>query len=312
MITEERKKWLLERKTYIGGSDIAACCGLSPYKTPLRVYLEKTSPEIKETTNEAMERGHRLEPEVARMYEENTGFELEIEPNVIRHPDYSFMAVNIDRWADNKKHLLEIKTTDSMSGAIRRKEWGEQYTDQVPEVYLCQVAYQSAIVSASQPISHVDIALLIGEREFRIYTYKPDKELEDKLLQVAFNFWHNHILKQIPPEPIGLEDISSLYKEGNGQSIEADGLIMEKVSILRGLKAQEREITEAIRQVQAEVQSFMKENEVLIDNCGNTLATWKTLKPKVVFDINALQEENGELMNRYIKESKQSRMFLIK
>ena len=38
MITEKQR---LERKKSIGGSDVAAILGLSPWKTPGDVYLEK-------------------------------------------------------------------------------------------------------------------------------------------------------------------------------------------------------------------------------------------------------------------------------
>lgn len=31
----------LDRQTYLGGSDVAAVLGLSPYRTPLDVYLDK-------------------------------------------------------------------------------------------------------------------------------------------------------------------------------------------------------------------------------------------------------------------------------
>jgi putative phage-type endonuclease len=41
--TIERAEWLEVRKTGIGGSDAAAAVGLSPYKSPLELWLEKTN-----------------------------------------------------------------------------------------------------------------------------------------------------------------------------------------------------------------------------------------------------------------------------
>ena len=36
-----------DRSKYIGGSDIGAILGLSPFKSPLAVWMEKTGKEVK-------------------------------------------------------------------------------------------------------------------------------------------------------------------------------------------------------------------------------------------------------------------------
>ena len=41
MTPEQRQAWLAERRTGIGGSDAAAACGLSKYKTRLELWLDK-------------------------------------------------------------------------------------------------------------------------------------------------------------------------------------------------------------------------------------------------------------------------------
>ena len=38
MTNEERTAWLNERRKGIGGSDVAAIIGLSPWTTPLDIY----------------------------------------------------------------------------------------------------------------------------------------------------------------------------------------------------------------------------------------------------------------------------------
>ena len=49
-----KQEWLKKRKNYLGGTDLAAICGLNPYRTALDVYLDKTSDDIAEDTNSAM------------------------------------------------------------------------------------------------------------------------------------------------------------------------------------------------------------------------------------------------------------------
>jgi putative phage-type endonuclease len=301
----ERENWLKERKTYIGGSDVSALCGLNKYKSAMGIYLEKTSADVEETEiTGAMEWGTRLEDAIAEAYSIRTGFTIEVEPNVIRHPEHSFIAANIDRWADGKKHILECKT----AGFMMSKEWGEEYTDQVPESYLCQIAYYAAICD----VEKVDIAVLIGGQDFRIYTYNRNREFESKLIKVACNFWHNHILKGIPPEATSTDDILALYPKAQGVMLEADNEIVDKVVKLRELKNEEKTICNAVKNLQFEIQGFMKDADVLVDASGDCLATWKNSNPRITLDTKKLQEEHKDIYQQYVKEKEGSRMFLIK
>lgn len=301
----EREQWLKERKTYIGGSDVAALCGLNKYKSAMGIYLEKTSADVEETEiTGAMEWGTRLEDAIAEAYSIRTGFTIEVEPNVIRHPEHSFIAANIDRWADGKKHILECKT----AGFMMSKEWGEEYTDQIPESYLCQVAYYAAICD----VEKIDIAVLIGGQDFRIYTYNRNREFESKLIKVACNFWQNHVLKGIPPEPTSTEDILALYPKAQGVMLEADNEIVDKVAKLRELKNEENTICNAVKNLQFEIQGFMKDADILVDHSGHCLATWKNMNPRITLDTKKLQEEHKDIYQQYAKEKEGSRMFLIK
>ena len=125
---ENKQEWLRERKNYLGGTDLAAIAGLSPYRTALDVYLDKTSDDITCETNAAMRWGNLLEDVVAKAYSEDTGYAVEIEPNTIYHPEYKFLGANIDRWVGDKEYVLECKT----AGFIKAKEWGDLGTDQIP------------------------------------------------------------------------------------------------------------------------------------------------------------------------------------
>ena len=49
----ERAAWLAERRSGIGGSDIAAILGLSPWKTAVDVWLDKTGQREDDTVGDA-------------------------------------------------------------------------------------------------------------------------------------------------------------------------------------------------------------------------------------------------------------------
>ena len=186
-----REEWLLMRKTYLGGSDLGAVIGVNKYKTALDVYLEKTSEHYPETSNDGTYWGNVLEDVVAQEYSKRVNLPVEVETKLLRHKEHEFLAANIDRWVGNKEYVLECKT----AGFMMSKEWGEEGSDSIPESYLVQSAWYAAICD----VPKVDIAVLIGGQDFRIYTYQRNKEFEDKLIKIACNFWHNHVLKRIPP-----------------------------------------------------------------------------------------------------------------
>lgn len=58
---ESRIDWLKERQKGIGGSDVAAILGLSPWRTPYDVYLDKIGEAPKELTSQAAHFGTKLE-----------------------------------------------------------------------------------------------------------------------------------------------------------------------------------------------------------------------------------------------------------
>lgn len=70
-----REQWLHIRNGGIGSSDAAVAIGLSPYKAPLTLWLEKTHRKLPDglSDKEAVIWGTALEPVLARAYAERTG-----------------------------------------------------------------------------------------------------------------------------------------------------------------------------------------------------------------------------------------------
>ena len=308
-----RQEWLRERKNYLGGTDLAAIAGLNPYRTALDVYLDKTSSDIREETNDAMRWGNLLEEAVAKAYSEDTGYFLKIADGPIYHSEYKFLAANIDRWAHDihpfknemsTKHVLECKT----AGFNKGKEWGESGTDQIPESYLVQVAYYAAICD----VPKVDIAVLIAGQDFRIYTYNRNKDLEDKIIKIGINFWHNHIEKRIPPKCVSTRDTFNLFPQSNYHEIVAEDNIIQKWEELKLAREEENRIQTNIEKLKVEIQEFMRDYEVLRDSNGNVMVIWKNTTPRLLVDLKTFKEKYREIYEKCINYGKQSRMFLIK
>jgi putative phage-type endonuclease len=299
-----REEWLLMRKTYLGGSDLGAVIGVNKYKTALDVYLEKTSEHSPEIGNDATYWGNVLEDVVAQEYSKRVNLPVEVETKLLRHPEHEFLAANIDRWVDGKKYVLECKT----AGFMMSKEWGEEGSDSIPESYLVQSAWYAAICD----VPKVDIAVLIGGQDFRIYSYVRNKEFEDKLIKIACNFWHNHVEKRIPPKCSSLADTFNLFPVGNHKELTANETIAQKIYELKTLRDQESSLQKAIDMLKVEIQEFMQDYDILLDSNGCVVATWKNTAPRSFFDTKRLKQECQDIYSKYIDYTKGSRMFLIK
>lgn len=299
-----REEWLEARKTYLGGSDLGAIISVNKYKTALDVYLEKTSENFEETNNDATYWGNVLEDVVAQEYSKRVNLPVEVETKLLRHPEHEFLGANIDRWVGNKEYVLECKT----AGYMMSKEWGDEGTDQLPESYLVQSAWYAAICD----VPKVDIAVLIGGQDFRIYTYQRNKEFEDKLIKIACNFWYNHVQKRIPPKCSSLADTFNLFPVGNHKELTASETIAQKVYELKTLREQESNLQKAIDKIKVDIQEFMRDYDVLLDNNGCVVATWKNTAPRSFFDAKRLKQECQDIYSKYIDYTKGSRMFLIK
>lgn len=214
---------------YIEGKDLGAILGLNNFRKELDVYIEKTAEDVlEETGNEFSywENIFRDKNILSEEYVKRTGFKLIKSGKLIRYSQYPYMACKVDHIAfDNEgnSHIVQFKTSHQQNIYT----WGEEWTDQIPEIYLYEVAYNAAIVGASR----VDIAVLIGGQDFRIYSYISDLVMEDKLIRVAKKFWNNHVLARVPPKS-KVDDRVHTYPKVSGLEV--------NVYILQDLKISEK------------------------------------------------------------------------
>jgi putative phage-type endonuclease len=299
------KEWYQRRRQGITGSDIGAICFLNPYRSPLEVYLDKVSEEEQQDiSSEPIYWGNRLEDVIADEYAIRQNVKVSVEPNILQHKEYDFILGSIDRWVNDGEYILECKTI----GSRLINQLGEVGTDQIPSYWLAQVAWYVAITDTPK----ADIAVLAAGQDFRIYTYERNIELEDKLIKIACNFWSNHIEKRIPPKCVNTRDTFNLFPQSNYQEIVAESNIMEKLEQLKSLKKEENRIADTIEKLKTDIQEFMRDYDVLIDNQGNVIATWKNTTPRSFFDLKRFKDEAKDLYLKYTSHAKQSRMFLIK
>ena len=99
---------------------------------------------------------------------------------------------------------MECKTANHYS----QSEWGEAGTDAIPLPYLCQCLWYLGITN----LSEIDVAVLLGGSDLRIYTKTRDIELESLIFEKATLFWTEHVQKDIPPKPQSIDDCKALFR----------------------------------------------------------------------------------------------------
>jgi len=299
----------VDRSKYIGGSDIGAILGLSRFKTPLEVWMEKTGKETKRVDSLPLRFGSFAEEFVASEYSRATGFELVHDESIYLHPEHSFMSAHIDRFVvegstSPYSRILECKTANPFSSG----DWGEAGSDQVPMSYLCQCIWYMAITG----IDKTDLAVLFGNSDFRIYEIARDQGLEELVIAKATTFWNEHVLKDILPPAQSEADCQTLFSKGDpAKSIEAKEEALELTKRLHTLNSEIETREEELSIIKQTIMSQMGEAELLTYQ-GKTLATWKAPKPSFRLDSKALELNHPEIASNYKIPVQNSRRLVIK
>jgi putative phage-type endonuclease len=294
--------WLEARKTGIGGSDVAAILGLSRWKTPLAVYQEKRGEIPPQPDSEPMRWGRYLEPVVRQAYADETGREVRLPTELIRHPTHDFMIANIDGVVVDEERLFEAKTARSADG------WGEPGTDQIPQAYLLQVQHYMKVTAL--PIT--DVAVLIGGSDFRLYEVRADHELQDMLVDAEREFWRA-VQAAEPPEPVSYADVIARWgRASRADLVMADDDTLRALLRLRDLKAERERIEQDEEAEKALVLKSLGECDTLVGTDGKTLATWKAQKGAQRFDAAALKAEHPALHAQFLRVGEPFRRFLLK
>ena len=306
-----------ERPTGIGGTDISALLGLSPYKTPVQLWAEKvgrTSPS--QRTDLHLRFGKYLEPFVANEYEAETGLKTFSPPGPLFHKEHAYMFASVDRLVSGSSsdpvmkgvrvvadRILECKTASAFS----KDEWGEIGTDQVPATYLLQCAWYLAITGCER----ADLAVLIGNADFRIYSIWRDLRLESLLLENASRFWHENVIGQIPPSIKNRNDLQILFpSEEKEKCVEADHEMLELLNRYRQSRVDAVSIENYAEDIRLQVMSAMGPAQS-VKHEGELVASWRSVRPSSRLDLRALKYAYPEIVERFSIAGQTTRRFVV-
>ena len=219
---EVNAQWLKNRRDGVGGSDVGAIMGISPWRSPLEVWLEKTgreeAPDL--SGNEAVQMGVELEPVVLGMYRRrNPDMQAEPVKASLRSIARPWAQASLDGMVTDPvlgPGVLEIKTASRMS------EW----EDGVPAHYLAQVTHYLSVTGWA----FADVVALIGDhglhyKQYRIMRNPDDIAAVDRAVD---EFWQEFVLKDRMPTLVTALDSESralheMYKDVRGDLSPSEG-----------------------------------------------------------------------------------------
>ena len=123
-------------RPFIGGSDVSAIAGINPYKRPINVWRRLTGRQLEEETTLPQRIGAARRANADDALRGEDGGEAEAR---LDHPPPQVPSA---RWEPGPLNEARPKSVELKTGNIFTADrWGEEGTDEVPEEYLCQVAW---------------------------------------------------------------------------------------------------------------------------------------------------------------------------
>ncbi len=292
--------WLKYRKLGIGGSDAGAICGLNPYSTAISVFMDKTSQDTDSYDNEAMRQGRDLENYVAERFMEATGLKVRRVNAIYYHEDYPHLLANVDRMLVGENIGLECKTTNILNA----DKWKD---GDVPVHYQVQCNHYMAVSGAKAWY----IAVVILGKEFKYVRIDRDEEIIKNLITIETDFWYNHVLTGVMPDPDGSKAadaiINQYFRSARHETVTLHGYtdkLQRRIELSKLIDKLDKEK----KQLEQEVKLAMADAEYAI--CDNYEVSWKNIiTPKL--DIDRIKAELPDIYRSYLKDS-ESRRFTVK
>lgn len=178
-------EWLKWRRERIGASDAPIIMDSSPWTTPYQLWQKKLGYVPDQVKNDAMQRGHDLEPIARAKYIELTG--IDVQPAVKQHPAIPYMIASLDGVNFLYTKAVEIKCPGKADHEMAM-------SGKVPEKYYAQLQHQIEVLGLD--VIHY---FSFNPISCKLIEINRDQPYIDKLLIEAAKFYECMQKKEPPP-----------------------------------------------------------------------------------------------------------------
>lgn len=199
--------YLMERQKSIGGSDIPAIMGLTPWRDGVDVWREKTevlTPEgvAARAENGDMKRGLFMEPVALEMAANKYGHAYKsahdlVGDDLFRDPMGRPFHASPDAFTTGDKHPVTVEIKAPRSYNVRR--W---MREGLPKYVVAQAIWNGGIMAQAMASPDEVEVLLPDYDNWDVHRIMVaiDYDLGGKMFAFAEEWWDKHIIKGIPPE----------------------------------------------------------------------------------------------------------------
>lgn len=253
---------LQARRSSIGASEAAAVLGVSPWKKPIDLWMEKVGlVELEDVETSRKRWGKLLERAVVEEAREVLEIPFTRNPEgprrrTFRHPDLEYLTATPDGFRLRPSRTIRafsVEAKTSRSG----KGFGDPWTDEIPLYYKAQAIHQSIVLEV--PVVYVPT--LIGGSDFRMYVVEPTREQKEALLEALVDFWRL-VETKTAPEEISSEYVRAIHPEDDGSEKVATpseiALVQEYREVRYGRESYEEKEAELATKIQAAIADAKK------------------------------------------------------
>ena len=232
--TAEKAVWVQNRAKGLGGSDMPIVMGISPFKTPLQLWQEKTGKVVPEDISGLphIQRGHMAETACRMLVERDLATSFTPKSWVVEGTPF---RANDDGWSMDRNECLEIKAMGKAAHEACRDE------KIIPPHYLIQVQWV-LMCSGAKLCRFISYRPEENERaEIMVY---PDPKEWEVLKDAALKFWA--LVQSDTPPPLSDRDYRLIKDQGFMD------LSMQYVN----LKAMAEQLSNQMAEVEAKLKAF--------------------------------------------------------
>jgi putative phage-type endonuclease len=184
-LQQSTPEWLNWRRTVITATEASIILGNNPYETPYVCWQRKMGLLEEKKSNDAMERGKRLEPEARDQFIDRFG--IEMKPVVIESTEFNFLGASLDGLSACGRYVLEVKCGGAKLHSMA--EIGE-----IPEYYKDQMQHQMLVTGAEKAFYYS-----YNGTDGICIPVLPDSSWRTKFLPKAREFWKCIAFAEAPP-----------------------------------------------------------------------------------------------------------------
>jgi predicted phage-related endonuclease len=277
----EEERFHDERQKILGGTDMAAIMGVNKkYGSPMKVWREKMGLAPPYDAGDTAEAGLVLEPwlirKAAALIEDRTAGAQTVvhasnDPDskyyhFLRHPKYPFLGGHVDGFR------VVVATGDIIGpveckafGPYAAKDWGEPWTDEIPDKFLVQVQHYIGLDDSF--LESLVMAFCWGQDRAQPYPVKRNNSVIATIHGIGIEFYENYILAEKPPpvdDSKASEDtLREMYPSDNGGTMQALEELIPTINRLKGLTLEKAEVESRMQDCKNKIIKELGENSIM-------------------------------------------------